>query len=244
MSTVDTAVCIRKVDYSDTSQIVTLFTAENGKISAIAKGAKRKKTAFDGPIELFSYGQVAFISPAGESKLATLSEFNQRPVFLPLRRKLYALNCAMFAAELVNEFTHDSDPNSGLFEAFVNFLQDVQQSADDNEATALLILFQLTLLTQIGTGLMLKECVNCSVKFGTGWGRAYFSSSANGLICPDCEAAFTDKQSIQLNAAETLADLNLLKNANTYALKQIEKTLIYHFTELMHKPPRMAKHFL
>ena len=60
MLTKDHAICIRAVDYSETSQIVTLFTKQNGKIGAIAKGSKRPKSSFDGPIELFAYGRIIF----------------------------------------------------------------------------------------------------------------------------------------------------------------------------------------
>jgi len=70
----DTAICIRAVDYSETSQIVTFFTRATGRISAIAKGSKRPKSKFDGPIELFSCGNIVF-SDSNKEKLATLTEF-------------------------------------------------------------------------------------------------------------------------------------------------------------------------
>ena len=41
----DQAVCLRKADYSETSQVVTLFTRSHGKIPAMAKGAKRAKSS-------------------------------------------------------------------------------------------------------------------------------------------------------------------------------------------------------
>ena len=243
MSTKDTAICIRTVDYSDTSQIVTLFSAASGKISAIAKGSKRKKSSFGGPIELFSYGQIIFI-PSVSGKLATLAEFQQKPVFMPLRRNLYAINCAMFAAELIAAFTHDHDPHPVLFDAFVGFIHDVQDAGDDDKALALLILFQLSLLSDIGTKPVLAMCANCSMPFSEKWHRTYFSSSANGLICPDCEQTFTDKLHLTPQAASVLFDLKQIQDAEINTLKLIEKTLIYHFTELLHRPPRMAKYFL
>ena len=243
MSTTDTAVCIRTVNYSDTSQIVTLFTKYNGKLSAIAKGSKRKRSSFDGPIELFSFGQIAFISREG-SQLATLVEFQQTPVFLPLRRKLSALNCAMFAAELIAGFTTEHDPHPNLFDAFTHFIEDVQSAGNDDHALALLILFQLTLLSEFGTKPLLNKCANCSADYNQSWHRTYFSSSANGLICPDCEIAFTDKQNLLPESVTALTDLKKLEHAEQSTLNQIEKTLVYHFTELLHKPPRMAKHFI
>ena len=42
----DKGICIRTTDYSESSQILTFFTAQNGKLSVIAKGAKRPKSSF------------------------------------------------------------------------------------------------------------------------------------------------------------------------------------------------------
>ena len=74
MLTKDLAICIRAIDYSETSQIVTFFTRASGKIGAIAKGSKRPKSAFDGPIEIFSHGRIVF-TDSNKEKLATLTEF-------------------------------------------------------------------------------------------------------------------------------------------------------------------------
>ncbi|UCE48274.1 MAG: DNA repair protein RecO, partial [Phycisphaerales bacterium] len=122
MLTKDLAICIRAVDYSETSQIVTLFTRETGKIGAIAKGSKRPKSSFDGPIETLAYGEIVFADSSKE-KLATLTEFQQEPTLLNLRSNLFALYCCYFAAELLNGLTHDYDPHAELFDSFLQFLQ-------------------------------------------------------------------------------------------------------------------------
>lgn len=239
----DLAICIRKVDYSETSQIVTLFTRRSGKLSAIAKGSKRKKNPFHGAIEIFSYGNIVHSSP-GSSKLATLTEFEQKPALRKLREKLYAMNCGFFAAELLNSFTTEHDPNPELFDSFVNFLKDVQEIEKDLDAIGLLIVFQLKLLEAIGTKPVIDQCVNCGTAFNARWPRAYFSSEANGLLCPDCEQAFMDKLHVSLQATACLANLKLIENSDHRTLDQVEKILIYHFTALLHKPPKMAKYFL
>ncbi len=66
----DVAICLRKTDFSETSQVVTFFTKDAGKLAALAKGAKRKKSSFDGPIEVFSYGQIVY-SQTPTARLAT-----------------------------------------------------------------------------------------------------------------------------------------------------------------------------
>jgi DNA repair protein RecO (recombination protein O) len=249
MLTKDTAICIRALDYSETSQIVTLFTRAAGKISAIAKGSKRPKSAFDGPIEVFSYGEIVF-SDSSREKLATLTEFEQQPGFADLANNLFALNCCLFGAELVNSLTNEYDPHPELFDGFLRFLQDASErratSDERRDLLSPLILFQLTLLREIGLMPILNACANCKTSYGS---RAtsdefYFSSSANGLICRDCEASFPDKIKLTKNAANCLANTKLIAGAEERTLNEIEKILVHHFTELLHKPPKMAKHIL
>ena len=240
MLTKDAAICIRALDYSETSQIVTFFTRASGKISAIAKGSKRPKSAFDGPIEIFSHGKIVF-SDSNKEKLATLTEFEQQSGLDSLRTNLFTLNCSLFAAELVSNLTDEYDPHPQLFDSFLQFLQNANKQRD---ALVSLILFQLSLLKEVGLQPILNACVNCKNSFSADWAQVYFSSSANGLICRDCEASFTDKIKLTKNAANALSNLKLIGDANEKTLNEIEKILISHFTEILGRPPKMAKYIL
>ncbi len=178
MLTKDVAICIRALDYSETSQIVTLFTRANGKIKAIAKGSKRPKSAFDGPIEIFSYGKIVFADSKKE-KLATLTEFESAyggPGFTHLGSNPFALNCSFFAAELLDLLTHENDPHPQLFDSFLQFLQDTNEgrgTKDEGRETrdegrcilSFLILFQLSLLKEVGLQPILGYCVNCKTRY-------------------------------------------------------------------------------
>jgi DNA repair protein RecO (recombination protein O) len=256
MLTKDTAICIRAIDYSETSQILTFFTKTTGKIDAIAKGSKRPKSSFDGTIEVFSYGKIVF-SPAGDNKLSTLTEFLQQQTFSSLSANLFTFNRCLFAAELLSSLTDDYDPHPDLFDAFLQFLRNINEaqakSHEPQTTIALLILFQLSLLKEIGLQPVLSHCVNCKARYearATNHQRPaasdgiYFSSSINGLVCKDCEPAFTEKIRLSSNAAKCLVNLKSIAQTDEKTLKEIEKILIYHFTELLRKPPKMAKYIL
>ena len=250
MLTKDTAICIRAIDYSETSQIVTFFARAAGKISAIAKGSKRPKSAFDGPIEIFSYGKIVF-ADSNKEKLATLTEFESAyggAGFTGLSNNLFTMNCCLFGAELLNKFTHDYDPHPQLFDDFLQFLQNAQENKDKHQMLALLILFQLGLLKEVGLQPILSYCVNCKTRYehraSSIEHRVYFSSSANGLICRDCEASFPDKVRLTQTAANCLSNLKLLAESQEKTLNEIETVLIHHFTELLGRKPKMAKYIL
>jgi DNA repair protein RecO (recombination protein O) len=243
MLTKDFAICIRVLDYSETSQIVTLFTQTNGKLSAIAKGSKRAKSAFDGPIEMFSFGEIVF-SPQKNDKLAILTEFEQQPAIVIPGKNLSALNCALFTAELINQLTDEYDPHSELFENFLDFLRNVGECDNKPDSLKLLILFQLNLLKELGLKPILGKCSNCKSDYSQKWGEVYFSNTANGIICRDCEVSFADKTRFSRDAASCLADLKLIVDANKETLSEIEKVLVYHFMGILNKPLKMVKHII
>jgi DNA repair protein RecO (recombination protein O) len=246
MLTKDRAVCIRTADYSETSQVVTLFARLSGKVRAIAKGSKRARSAFDGPIEVLSLGDIVW-SGVHKDALATLTEFQQQPARGGLRRHLFALHSALFAAELLDALTDELDPHPMLFDHFAQFLQDTDDPelmGERRDVTIRLILFQLVLLAEAGMHPVLKACANCKRPLTAAWRESYFSSVANGLICRDCEMSFPDKVRLTMKAAHALADLKQMAQADERTLDEIEHLLIHHFTHILGRPPKLAKHVL
>jgi DNA repair protein RecO (recombination protein O) len=240
----DKAICIRATDYSETSQVVTFFARETGKISAIAKGAKRAKSAFGGPIEVLSFGEVRF-SDAGKERLATLTEYDQEQPRGGLRKHLFALDSAFFAAELVSHLTEDYDPHAALFDAFVQFVRDLDDevvAGERRDVLLRLILFQLGLLQEVGLRPVLQRCANCQRPFGPDWPQRYFSSAANGLICRDCEMNYPDRVQLSAEAVAALTDLKQIVRLEPRRLDEVEDLLIRHFTETLGRRPKMANH--
>jgi hypothetical protein len=55
--------------------------------------------------------------------------------------------------------------------------------------------------------------------------------------------AFPEKRAIDSGLIEILNAPAKLPKTEIKQLSQIEQLLIYHFTELLHKPPKMAAYF-
>jgi DNA repair protein RecO (recombination protein O) len=240
MSNSDLAICIRVIDYSETSQIATFFGRQTGKIGAIAKGSKRPRSRFDGPIEILSCGDIVF--SAKNDALAVLTEFQSRHAneLAGLRKNLLSLNCAYFASELVDRLTDECDPHPALFDAFLAFLRGVSVARHRAGILALLVAFQVSLLKEIGLSPVLDACVNCRRGFAPPWPQAYFSSSECGLLCGDCEGSFPDRVAIGAEAAACLAGGRAPATADAEALNEAEQVLVSYLTGIMGRPPRMA----
>jgi DNA repair protein RecO (recombination protein O) len=240
----DSAICIRAIDYSETSQVVTFFTRQTGKVTLMAKGSKRARSPFGGAIEMFSCGKAVF-SDSGRDKMGTLTEFEQTPDMpgsSAIAGDIGTLNCCLFAVELVNLLTTDFDPHPGLFDALLTFLQDV--SRNKNNALAQLVIFQLKLLREIGLNPVFEFCLNCKNRFNAQLQQAYFSNNAKGLICRDCQGAFPDGAAISKKTVNCLTNVNSIASADQRTVEQIEGILISYFTDILGRAPKMAKYII
>lgn len=256
----DSAICIRAIDYSETSQVVTFFTRQTGKVTLMAKGSKRARSPFGGPIEIFSCGHITF-SDSGREKMGTLVEFEQlaeMPASSVITADIGTLNYCLFAVELVNLLTTDFDPHPGLFDALLMFFNEVsgglpcEALAKQGKKNALtpLVIFQLKLLREIGLSPVFEYCVNCKNDFksqsqqaslGVPHG-AYFSNNARGLICKDCQGAFPDSVQIAKKTLTCLTNVNSIASADERTVEQIEGILINYFTDILGRAPKMAKY--
>lgn len=237
----DQAICIRATDFSETSQVVTFFARDHGKVAALAKGAKRPRSPFGGPIERFSYGGLV-CADSPHAKLATLTEFLPRcDVVRGLSGRISAYHAALLATELLDRLTQDRDPHPVLHDRFLQFLREVPAHP---AVLGLLVGFQWVLLREIGLQPVVDACVNCRAPYAPTWRACSFSSSANGLVCRDCEEAFADRLSLTPQVAQALAQIDRLGTTDPPVLQAMERLLVGHFTHLMHYRPRAAEYVI
>ena len=177
----DEAVTLGVSDYSETSQIATLFTRGSGKVRLLAKGSKRPKNAFGGPLDSLQLVQAVF-ALRQHGGLGVLAELALRDGLPGLRSNLPAFYAASCAAELVMMATEELDPNPELFKILAEVLK--RLSRGDNSAI-LLYWFEARLLVLLGLWPQLGECVACRRKRPALRG-SYFCPAEGGILCREC----------------------------------------------------------
>jgi DNA repair protein RecO (recombination protein O) len=155
----DQAICIRLIDWSETSQVVALLTEHHGKLRGLAKGAKRMSPGaiarFSGGIELLTLGQVVAIAkPATE--LANITEWDLQQPWPHLRQSLRAQQLGLYAADLTNALLAEADPHPQAFVALADLLAALVDAANHPAA---LLRFQWQLLREAGFQPRLHEDV-------------------------------------------------------------------------------------
>lgn len=189
----DKAIVLRLTEYSETSQIVVLFSENRGLLRLIAKGARRStKTRFSAGLDLLERGDLFYAPAKGDAQLGTLAEWTQRDSYSGLRRELVRLYAGLYAAELITVLTEPDDPHPELYMALVELLDAL---SSESPARPLVPQFQIDLLRAIGYLPDLSKCVDCGHAIRPR-AVAYFGSPAGGLICRDCEVHHMDKQRV------------------------------------------------
>jgi DNA repair protein RecO (recombination protein O) len=192
----DRCICLRKVEYSETSQILTLFGRQHGLMRVIAKGAHRTTKAgasrFGGGIDLLDVGDAVFTLDL-EKQLGTLTEWRLIEGHLELRRNLRAIYLGQYAAELVGFLIEEHDAHPELFDRLEQTLSDLA-SARLEEA---FLAFELDLLRETGYLAEMAACVECSSTLGERE-PAWFSASRGGILCRNCEGLAHDRMTIDV----------------------------------------------
>jgi len=141
------AVVLRSLNYSETSQIVTLFTRKRGVVSVIAKGARKMKSRFGASLQPTSYIQAVFYYKPTRG-LQTLTETSHMERFPDVHRSLEKLVIGQRIVELVDALLQEEEHNPVVFNLTVGVLRTLNEA--DERLGNLLAYFRLQLASALG----------------------------------------------------------------------------------------------
>ena len=194
------AIVIRLADFSESSRVVTFFSKEFGKFSALAKGAKRLKGPFDAALDVLSTCRIVFIlKSAGTLSLLTQASLVSR--FSPVSGSLNSLYGGYYIADLLCSLTEDEDPDPKIYDLAHRALKELSDPDVDSAATV--IQFEIGLLRQAGLFPNLSECSVCGQSVTSESKYAHWVSQG-GLLCPDCRRQEYAGKSISAGAVAIL----------------------------------------
>ncbi len=138
--------------YKETSLIIDLFSRDYGRVSLVAKGAKRPHSKLRSVLQTFQPLTVAW---SGKSEVRTLTGAEWVGGMLPLEKS--ALLCGFYLNELLTKFLLRNEMSQVLFDHYVSTLN---QLAHGESAMIALRKFEVVLLQQSG---LLGEVTTCLV---------------------------------------------------------------------------------
>ncbi len=195
------ALVLRATDVGESDRIVQLLTPEWGRISAMAKNARKSVRRFPGTLDLLNHLQVGFSRRPG--RLAYLSRGALISPMLGLRADpgRFALGC--YLAELLGRMAPEENAEAEarmLFDFALHALQTIERRTPD---TKLRIFLELQTLSALGMRPELRNCVRCARELSGGQ-RLGFHVADGGVVCGRCQESSEGLLPIHLGTLRAL----------------------------------------
>lgn len=224
------AIIIKKTKLGEADRILTMYTPYLGKIQAVAKGVRQPKSKMSGHLELLTYSMVSL---ARGKNLATVTGSQTINGFMTIKGDLVLTSYALYAIELVNQFTEDGIEDYPLFKMLLEVLEKL--STEKNRELVLRY-FEVRLLDNLGYRPQLKQCVSCHSQLKPVLNC--FCPASGGVLCPACSREGNFSYSLSVNGLKvfrllqdgdygTISRLKMTKELNSELEKLIRAYIKY-----------------
>ena len=175
------AVVLRSIRFGEADRVLHLYSADRGRVGAVAKGVRRVRSRLGGRLEPLS--RVKLVLHEGRGELCTVSAVDSVNAHPALRETQASLERASQACEAVLRLFDSAEPNRAAYNLLCNQL--ALLDSDPAAATrAQSLAFRAKLLLAAGFAPELASCATC----GETEHLSGFSPSAGGVVCAGCEA--------------------------------------------------------
>ena len=171
----DEGVVLKTIKLGEADRIVTIFTRQNGKVRAVAKGVRKTKSRFGGRLEPFT--RVQLLIYRGRS-LDTITGADIVDPFHEVRKDLVRLTSASALVELVDKITPERERAFSTYALLVAGLRALADAKGETVVPAFLV----KLLSISGYHPELKACAGCGNTTMLGG----FSPALGGAVCRNC----------------------------------------------------------
>jgi DNA repair protein RecO (recombination protein O) len=172
------AILLRTVNYGEADRVVTLFGRSTGRLSALARGARKSQRRFAGGLGLGAVGEAALRERAG-AELLTLERFDLTAAHATFASDVARMAHAAYVSELVSKLTAPRQVEAAVYDFLAAFLTLLDAEGASAER---LRVFELGLLARLGFAPVVDACAVC----GTADADFRWDPDRGGAICAGC----------------------------------------------------------
>jgi DNA repair protein RecO (recombination protein O) len=224
------ALVLRRTEYGEADLVLSLFTESFGKISALARGARKSTRRFAGSLEAMHTLELR-LEERVMSELFSLRDAHIAIPRLGLTASLERLEAAGRALAWVREAAPARTPEPELWAEISALLDRLAARDSDFDPLCLLAASGLRTLATLGWGLDFERCVRCGKECPVGQ-PALLDPAKGGLVCRSCGGARQrlegDLRARLGRAARDGDPTALAKNDAKLALELVERVLRAH----------------
>jgi DNA repair protein RecO (recombination protein O) len=222
------AIVVDCYDHGESDVIVTLYSLDEGKITAIAKGAKKSIRRFVNKLELFSFLHVVCTRKTGRN-LAFLAEADLHAGFINIRNNLELYAIASVIREFLLIGVRDDEPDERIFRLCLWALHSLDHL---QQPKATLTLFLIRFFDYVGYRPDLQTCGTCASQVTT-QKRYAFDATGGRVICSECNGGLRRGMTLSQGTIKILRSAQDLPLERLHRLK-ISGTLLQEALAILH----------
>jgi DNA repair protein RecO (recombination protein O) len=228
------AVILRHLDWGEADRLITLFSKEQGKLRAVAKGVRKMRSRKAGHLEPFT--RTALLLARGRD-LWIITQAETVDAYLKLGQDLLLTGYASYVIEVLDRFTLEEGQNPSIYSLLV---QTLRRLTNGDEPFIVVRYYEIRLLELLGFRPQLFQCVRCNSEIKPQ--NQFFSAEMGGVVCPDCSGGISPLRAVSLEALRYLRYFQ--RSSYEQALKafipaevqnEIEGLLQYYITYLLER---------
>jgi len=208
-------IVLKALNYGDSDLIVTFYTRDFGKLTAIAKGARNSRKRFVNVLEPFCCSSLLFARKQRD-QLAWLESCHRLNEYPQIRKSLDRTLLASYLIDLVDHFSSEEKTDPELFLNLQTFLSLIEEG-DTSER--LLRFFEIRHLKLSGFAPALDRCILCNSPLDSRQ-QYVFSIAQGGLHCRSCFSKSPDSNILPVSLG-TIKTLLLGKEIEAGKMKRI-----------------------
>ena len=194
------AILLRRIEFGDYDLIVTLFTEDQGKISAIAKSAKKSVKRFPGVLEPFSLVNVVLTRGKG---MPVLKEASLERPYFKIREDILKTSYASYWSEIIYLWMAENEPQKNLYRLTTQVLSELDRG--EIQVEILSILFQMRFLSLAGFRPNFDHCHTCKTDLDQIQCASVVADPAKGgIVCPKCGDVHGNRQRLSKGTLKQL----------------------------------------
>ena len=175
-------VVIKEIPYKDNDKIITLMTDKLGKISCMAKGAKKTNSALLASCQLLVYSE--FVLYKG-TNFYHINSAETIDTFYSLRTDYDKLQKAYEITKVLNSLVVENEDTENILSLYLNSLYVI--SKDMLKFDYIMSIFKLKMLVLLGYSPSIVTCSNCNKRMLSSDNIGYYYSfNTNSILCGEC----------------------------------------------------------
>ncbi|OGI11020.1 MAG: DNA repair protein RecO [Candidatus Margulisbacteria bacterium GWF2_35_9] len=118
---------LKTINYSESSQIVIIFSKEHGKMSLLAKGVKKSSRSYKGKLQTFMHNHYLV---SKKTTMGIISQIDSIHPFLDLSKNYEKISAAYQCLDIVYKIIQDNHQYTELFDCLLQTLKEIETNSN------------------------------------------------------------------------------------------------------------------